>query len=89
MSYVHSSNELGITCDHELEVIREGAMHLEQAGWDSRWNLRMTVLKDLITHRVVGFLLESAVGVVFYPHTVWRDFHCEMTVFGKSVIILF
>ena len=39
---VYSTNELGITCDHELEVVREGAMHLEQAGWASRWNLRMT-----------------------------------------------
>ena len=46
-------------------------------------------MKDLITLVVIGFLLESAGGVVFYPHTVWRDFHCEMTVFGKSVIILF
>ena len=46
-------------------------------------------MKDLITLVVIGFLLESAVHVVFYPHTVWRDFHCEMTVFGKSVIILF
>ena len=92
---LYSGNEPEITCDHELEVVREGAMHLEQAGWDVEWNLRIDILKDLITLVVIGFLLDCGeyttvrvpVVVARISHTVWTGIIVKMTVLDNRAII--